>query len=583
MKSFFFACLLSIISTVTLEKTNPVPLINQPLVPDVAVPGGPEFKLTVNGTGFVSGAVVNWDGQPLTTTFVSRLKVTAGVPASYIAKAGMASVTVVNPPPGGGTSNVMYFDVSNPGSALALATFDTDLGDGGVWGLLAADFNGDGVLDLAGIGNEDIYVQLGNGDGSFQLPKYYSGGSNDQALLAADVNGDGKLDLVVANAAENTISVYLGNGDGSFQSPKVFPTGLTPIFLAAGDFNGDGRLDLAVGCNGNGVDSGSISILLGKGDGTFQQHADYVPPGTGLQTVNAMAMGDFNRDNKLDVALSDSEAGQLFILQGKGDGTFQFTRGVGTAAHAVWMLAVDVNRDGKLDLVMAQQQLEGEVAVFLGNGDGTFQASVEYETDGESPIRVVAGDFNADGKLDLALPNSNSGTVAVLLGNGDGSFQSPVLIPVPPNPGDSGPFSIAPGDFNGDGKLDLAVLNNPNNLGYYSAVLLQGLFPALALTPQSLTFGQQQIGTTSPPHMVTLTNTGTTILTISSIRVTGVNAADFAVINTCPSILVPTQKCQVSVTFTPTAAGDRVAALSVTDNGPGSPQNVSLSGTGIGP
>src|SRR5512135_3377821 len=137
-------------STMTLAQGNPVPLINQPLVPTATLPGGPTFILTVNGTGFVSGAGVNWNGAALTTTFVNSSQLTARVPASDIARAGTASVTVTNPPPGGGTANVMYFDVSTPVSTLTFASF-YGFGGGEPTRLAAADFNGDGKLDLAGV------------------------------------------------------------------------------------------------------------------------------------------------------------------------------------------------------------------------------------------------------------------------------------------------------------------------------------------------------------------------------------------------------------------------------------------------
>ena len=388
------------------------------------------FTLTVNGSEFVSSSVVNWNGTALATTFVTSSELTATVPASDIGAPGTAAVTVTNPAPGGGASNVMYFDVANQASSLVFSDLYSGF-NGVAFSSLPADFNGDGKLDLAIVNGSPValLIELGNGDGTFQAPLQYPLGNNPQGLFVADFNGDGKLDVAVANAGDNTVSILLGNGDGTFQTAKTFATGNFPFSFATGDFNGDGKLDLAVACNGGGGNSGSISILLGNGDGTFQTRTDYTPPGTGFQTVNAMTMGDFNGAGKLDVALVDGETSELFILLGNGDGTFHFTNGVLTVGNAVRMIAPDVNGDGKLDLVIPQDHQPGQIAVLIGNGDGTFQSAVEYSTGGNNPLEVAAGDFNADGKLDLAAGNANSSTVAILLGNGDGTFQSPVTFP----------------------------------------------------------------------------------------------------------------------------------------------------------
>jgi hypothetical protein len=157
---------------------NPVPLINQPLVPDTAVPGGKGFTLTVNGTGFVSGSVVDWNGTPLATTFVVGAKLTARVPPSDIKKPSTASVTVVNPTPGGGASNVAFFEVTPPSSSIALARADYGAG-GATYGGAMGDFNGDGKLDLAVVDydNGAVDVLLGKGDGTFQSEVAYPTGS----------------------------------------------------------------------------------------------------------------------------------------------------------------------------------------------------------------------------------------------------------------------------------------------------------------------------------------------------------------------------------------------------------------------
>jgi FG-GAP-like repeat/Cep192 domain 4 len=554
--------------TLALAQSNPVPFINQPLVPMTTAPGGSGFTLTVNGTGFVSSSVVNWNGTALATTFVASSQLTATAPASDIATPGTATVTVTNPTPGGGTSNVEFFDVSGFANSVTFTQLPPAPGLDDVSGIITADFNGDGKLDLAylveAIAPGSVIIQLGNGDGSFQAPVSYPAGDVPSALVASDFNGDGKLDVAAANTQGNTISILLGNGDGTFKSQITVPTAPGPLVLVAGDFNGDGKLDLAAANRyQDSGDVGGVSILLGNGDGTFQSHVDYA---TSLFAY-ATTIGDFNGDGNLDLIffLGGSLPGQLLFLPGNGDGTFQSPQSFPADSNVESLIAADFNEDGNLDLVTAD--LGGGAYVFLGNGNGTFQSAVEYAP-GHLGLCLAAGDFNADGKLDLALTNQDQDSFSVLLGNGDGTFQSPVDFPT-----SEGALGVAAGDFNGDGKLDLAVVVNA------PVVFLQGQFPVSSLSPPNLTFGQQAIGTTSPPEEVTLTNSGVVSLTISNIQITGANAGDFAQKNDCPPTLGANANCLINVTFTPSIAGIRTAAVSISDNAPGNPQSVPLTGT----
>ncbi len=218
----------------------------------------------------------------------------------------------------------------------------------------------------------------------------------------------------------------------------------------AGDFNGDGHLDLAVADTG----SETVSVLLGNGDGTFQPPA-YYAVGT---DPDAIVAGDFNGDGRLDLAVENSGSninffpGTVSVLLGNGDGTFQSQVTDAVGSRPVSIVAGDFNGDGRLDLAVANIGSD-MVSVLLGNGDGTFQPQVTYAV-GSGPDSIVAGDFNGDGRLDLAVANWNDGTVSVLLGNGDGTFQPQVTYAV-----GSGPDAIVAGDFTGDGHLDLAVAN----------------------------------------------------------------------------------------------------------------------------
>ena len=348
----------------------------------------------------------------------------------------------------------------------------------------------------------------------------YPTGRGDEGIVAGDFNGDNKLDLVTANLDADTVSVLLGNGDGTFKTHVDYATGSNPVSVIAGDFNADGKLDLAVA----NASSSTLSILLGNGDGTFQSHVDYA---TGAAPTGII-VGDFNHDGKLDLATSN--------------------------------------------------YLANTVSILIGNGDGTFQSHVDYAV-GVEPGFLTSADFNGDGEPDLAVVNTNCqfgvqdcdpGSVSVLFGNGDGTFQSHVDYAL-----GVAPFGPAAADFNGDGGVDLAVANTFSNT---VSILLN--LPVISTFPKSLNFGNEIVGKTSQPRTVTISNPSGTPFTISTIRVAGFDASDFAQTNNCPAKLAPGAQCTISVTFTPRIKGKRSADVRLSDSVPGSPQFISLTGKG---
>jgi hypothetical protein len=340
-----------------------------------------------------------------------------------------------------------------------------------------ADFNRDGAPDLAVVNagpssaSQSVSVLLGDGRGSFRpavATAVVNGGAGNggaQSVAVGDFNGDGLTDLALTtagNGASPAVEVLLGKGDGSFQpNHLILPVGPVPLSLAAGDFDHNGALDL-VTANSNGT----VSLLRGNGGGSFQPRVDVTVGGV----PRAVAVGDFNGDGRLDVAVAKQLSETVSILLGNGNGTFAppqvfAARGTDSTFTPSSLVVGDVNGDGRADLVVnlvgGEDSTVSQLGVLLGHGDGTFGAPVLNSPQGGEDGDVALGDFNHDGRLDVAvgghaaLPDG----LAVFTGNGDGTFGVPFQSPLRFSTGGSDPLSVAAADFNGDGLVDLVAAN----------------------------------------------------------------------------------------------------------------------------
>jgi FG-GAP-like repeat/Protein of unknown function (DUF1573) len=518
---------------------------------DIAVAG--VWVLLGNGDGTFQNAILS----PSSATPVATVDLNGDGELDIAAYTNSGTVAVLL-----GDGNGSFMDIRTV--ALGPSSFFPQAG-------VAADFNGDGKLDLAvaegNYPNAQVSVELGRGNGTFRKPiisALSTSATNPTLMLSAEFNGDGKADLVVQDDYGDGFQVLLGRGDGSFGTPVDNPLSYQMLSFVTGDLNRDGKADLVVTpSNGNPF----VNVYLSNGDGSFTLGQQYV-----VYPNSYVTAADVNGDGILDLIVGAyyySSGSNLLVFLGNGDGTFKNPIFGPADNYTSQAVVADFNRDGKVDIAIGTNN---GIAFLAGNGDGTFAQQVYSNAGSQFSGPMTAADFNGDHKLDLVVRNSyTSAATTIMRGMGDGTFGPPIGYDSNPNGYLAG---VMTGDFNSDNVSDLAIPGETSNSD--TAVFLYLSTPTTTLAPTALTFRPEEVGKTSVPKKVKLTNTGNSILNISRITVSG----DFLEQNNCGKVLAVGKLCTIQISFKPQAKGNRTGQVSIVDNAPGKTQTIDLQGVG---
>ena len=335
-------------------------------------------------------------------------------------------------------------------SLLNSATFSSGTGNSQL-----GDINGDGIADMilgSGAATSDVRYAIGNGDGTFQSEQSLTHGFTDRVSLA-DVNQDGKLDIVGTGNGSGIFYVSLGNGNGTFSAAlnntisTSLPGGNNVLqSMTFADVNGDGILDAIGGANNSGgAANDRMYIAFGNGNGTFRSGLSFNVGD--IDGVSVARVGDINGDGKSDILINSNDNNH--IVFGNGNGTFSGVTTIAPAASAEnGSFLLDINNDGRLDIVTSVSSGGGNISIQIGNGDGTFKTGILYVGGGNSSPMDM-GDINGDGIVDILVNNGSN--VTINFGNGDGTFRGPITRSVT----SGGTARLV--DINNDGVFEIVV------------------------------------------------------------------------------------------------------------------------------
>jgi Flp pilus assembly secretin CpaC len=392
------------------------------------------------------------DGKPATFFVGDRYPIDLGLLSSNLNPASTALAAALL---SGLTLPRTDFDTGKGPISVAIADFNKD----GHPDLVVANQMDGTISVLLGNGDGTFGTQT-----VIPIPGVIAGtvttASSPSAIATGDFNDDGNIDIALTDMANSRVMILLGNGDGTFKAPVAYPTGSNPVALVAQDLDGDGEPDLAVVNKGDGTTASTVTILLGNKVNGVQNGTFGTPPNqTSAPSVgvspSAITTADFNADGNVDLAVANHSDNTVSILLGKGDGTFGTQTTFATGNGPAGIATADFNNDSHADLAVANQN-DSTVSILLGKGDGTFLAQTAFTT-GSGPVGIIAANF-AGTTTDLAVADESAGNVDILIGNGDGTFNTPVSLPT----GNS-PIAVASADLNSDGTIDLVSANNASN------------------------------------------------------------------------------------------------------------------------
>jgi Uncharacterized protein related to plant photosystem II stability/assembly factor len=402
------------------------------------------------------------------------------------------------------------------------------------WYLTAADFNGDSAIDLAAVNNysNDVSILTNNGKGIFTKTSTVNMGSYPGSITTADLDGDGDMDLVVTNSGSNTVSILKNDGNGTFTQTSVVTVVGYPWNVAAADLDGDGTIDLAVTSY-----SGTVSILKNDGSGSFTLTSTVTVGGIAYSVTAA----DLNSDGAIDLVVTNYGSNSISILTNNGSGVFTLTSTVNVGKGSMAATATDLDGDGAIDLAVANFH-SNTISILKNNGSGTFTLTSTVNT-GNSPTSIITVDAEGNGIMDLAVVNAGSGSVSILKNNGSGSFTQTSTMSTGIG---SSPRIVTAADLDGDGRIDLAVVN----LNFNSVSILKNRASSATIWISSslLSFGSVSVGNSKSEYLK-ICNDGTD----SSLVISNITSSNAAFIVNRTSLTIAASGCDsILVTFLPT-------------------------------
>ncbi len=433
----------------TLQNTTAGSFYNQP----ISIDGGGKYSYVVTAGTLPPGLQISTDyASGLISGIVNQ-------PGTY-----NFTITVSSSSCSSTTSRNYTIVVGNPLASTSYTT-DTIAAGSSPFAVIATDLYGEGITDLVvtNSASNSVSTFVGDGLGHFTANETLETAANPVGVAVGDFNEDGQTDIVTANSSDRSISVILSNPSvviGNGTAPSAFLPASNYGFsnsvnaVAVGDFNQDGHQDIAISVDGQTLGGiiklyAYVIIFNGKGDGTFTT-GNRIDITLAVTKIKSLAVADFNKDGKQDLVIANYNNKNLTVCLATGPNTFSKSL-VDVASGPTSVKIADFNNDGNLDIVSSNFGAN-TVSVNLGNGNGGFSATTTYQSGGNNPNSVEIIDINGDGKSDLVVTHSTDGTVYVLTGKGDGTFNTPTLLTTL-----SDVRSTAIGDFNGDHKVDMAI------------------------------------------------------------------------------------------------------------------------------